>query len=191
LSRIQGKEHSYGDQSTQTARANSARPQQDRAVIQWLLDAGADPAIRRQVLRDLTGAPQEDIAAERARVATAGWGARLRALQGTGGAWGGTAWNQGWDSTTHVLTLLRELGRDPASAAARRAVGLVRERVRWMGWDWDGTWRGEDFVGNPFFAGEVEPCINGQVAASGAYFGCVADLQRIMGLLLAEQLPAR
>lgn len=30
---------------------------------------------------------------------------------------------------------------------------------------------GPDFVGNPFFAGEVEPCINGQVAASGAYFG--------------------
>jgi hypothetical protein len=164
-------------------------PKHDRAVIQWLLDAGADPAIRWQVLRDLTGAAPEEVAAERARVATAGWGARLLALQGTDGTWGGTAWNQGWDSTMHVLTLLRELGLEPASAAARRAVGRVRERVRWMGWDGDGTWRGEDFVGNPFFAGEVEPCINGQVAASGAYFGCVADIQRIIGLLLAEQLP--
>ena len=164
-------------------------PPQDRAVIQWLLDAGADPAIRWQVLRDLTGAPQEAIAAERARVATTGWGARLLARQGTDGAWGGRAWNQGWDSTMHVLTLLRELGLDPASAAARQAVGLVRARVRWLGWDWDGTWRGEDFVGNPFFAGEVEPCINGQVAASGAYFGLVVDIQRIIGLLLAEQLP--
>jgi hypothetical protein len=163
-------------------------PQQDRAVIQWLLDAGSDPAIRWQVLRDLTGASPEDVAAERARVATAGWGARLLTLQGTDGSWGGTAWNSGWDSTMHVLTLLREMGLDPASAAARRAVDRVRERVRWRGWDWDGTWRGEDFVGNPFFAGEVEPCINGQVAASGAYFGRVADLQRIMDLLLAEQL---
>src|SRR5205807_4144603 len=52
-----------------------------------------------------------------------------------------------------------------------------------------GTWRGADFVGNPFFAGEVEPCINGQVAASGAYFGLGADIQRIMDLLLGEQLP--
>jgi hypothetical protein len=163
--------------------------QQDRAVIQWLLDTGADPAIRWQVLRDLIGASPADVAAERARVATEGWGARLLALQGTDGAWGGTAWNQGWDSTMHVLTLLRELGLDPVSAEARRAVSRVREHVRWMGWDWDGTWQGENFVGNPFFAGEVEPCINGQVAASGAYFGCVVDIQRIIGLLLAEQLP--
>src|SRR3954467_10839842 len=82
------------------------------------------------------------------------------------------------------------MGLDPASEQARRAVGLVLDRGRWKGWDWDGSWRGLDFVGNPFFAGEVEPCINGQVAATGAYFGLVQDIQRIMGLLLAEQLPA-
>jgi hypothetical protein len=87
----------------------------------------------------------------------------------------------------HVLTLLRELGLDPASDEARRAVALVRDRVRWRGWDWDGTWRGRDFEGVPFFAGEVEPCINGQVAASGAYFG--QDVQRIVDRLLGEQLP--
>ena len=44
-----------------------------------------------------------------------------------------------------------------------------------------------DCDGNPFFAGEVEPCINGQVAASGAYFG--QDVQRIVDRLLGEQLP--
>jgi hypothetical protein len=87
----------------------------------------------------------------------------------------------------HVLSLLRELGLDPASDEARRAVGLVRDRVTWRGWDWDGTWRGWDWDGNPFFAGEVEPCINGQVAASGAYFG--QDVQRIVDRLLGEQLP--
>jgi hypothetical protein len=86
----------------------------------------------------------------------------------------------------HVLSLLRELGLDPASEEARRAVGLVRDHVRWIGWDWDGTWRGKDFVGNPFFAGEVEPCINGQVGVSGAYFG--QDIQRIIDRLLGEQL---
>ena len=144
-------------------------PKPNSSVIQWLLDS--DPSIRWQVMRDLIGAPAEEVAAERARVATEGWGARLLALQGADGSWAGEAWNHGWDSTMHVLSLLREMGLDPASDEARRAVGLVRDRVRWRGWDWDGTWRGLDFVGNPFFAGEVEPCINGQVAASGAYFG--------------------
>jgi len=159
-------------------------PQPKSSVIEWLLDS--DPAIRWQVIRDLTDAPDEAVAAERAKMATEGWGTRLLALQGTDGAWAGTAWNQGWNSTMHVLTLLREMGLDPASDEARRAVGLVRDHVRWQGWDWDGTWRGWDFVGNPFFAGEVEPCINGQVGASGAYFG--QDIQRIIDRLLAEQL---
>jgi hypothetical protein len=126
------------------------------------------------------------VAAERARVAGEGWGARLLALQGADGTWAGTAFNQGWNSTMHVLSLLREMGLDPAGEAARRAVSRVRDHVRWRGWDWDGAWRGEDFAGNPFFAGEAEPCINGQVGASGAYFG--QDVERIIGRLLGEQL---
>ena len=48
-------------------------------VVEWLL--GSDPAIRWQVMRDLTDAPEDDVTAERARVATEGWGARLLALQ--------------------------------------------------------------------------------------------------------------
>ena len=53
-------------------------------VIQWLLDS--DPSIRWQVMRDLTDAPADEVAAERAKVATEGAGARLLALQGpTGG----------------------------------------------------------------------------------------------------------
>lgn len=159
-------------------------PKPQSSVIRWLLDS--DPSIRWQTMRDLTDASAEEVAAERARVATEGMGARLLALQGADGAWAGEAWNHGWDSTMHVLSLLREMGLDPASAEAQRAVGLVRDRVHWRGWDWDGTWHGWDFQGNPFFAGEVEPCINGQVAASGAYFG--QDTQRIIDRLLGEQL---
>lgn len=162
-------------------------PNPNSSVIQWLLDS--DPAIRWQVMQDLIGAPAEEVAAERARVATEGVGARLLALQGADGSWAGAAFNQGWNSTMHVLSLLRELGLDPASDEARRAVSLVRDRVRWRGWDWDGTWRGWDFEGTPFFAGEVEPCINGQVAASGAYFGLDAQSERIVDRLLGEQLP--
>jgi hypothetical protein len=160
-------------------------PKSESSVIAWLLDG--DPAIRWQAMRDLTDATAEEVATERAKVATEGWGARLLALQTPDGSWAGAAWNRGWDSTMHVLTLLWEMGLDPASDEARRAVGRVRDGVRWRGWDLDGAWRGEDFAGAPYFAGEVEPCINGQVAASGAYFG--QDVQRIVDRLLRERLP--
>lgn len=49
----------------------------------WLLDS--DPSIRWQVMRDLSDQPDEIVQAERARVATEGWGARLLALQGRDG----------------------------------------------------------------------------------------------------------
>jgi hypothetical protein len=152
-------------------------PKPNRSVIRWLLDS--DPSIRWQVMRDLIGAPAEEVAAERARVAAEGAGARLLALQEADGRWGGAAWNRGWNSTMHVLMLLRDMGLDPASDQARRAVGLVRDRVTWQGW--------AAYDGNPFFAGEVEPCINGQVGAVGAYFG--QDVRGIVDRLLAEQLP--
>lgn len=160
-------------------------PQPTSSVIQWLLDS--DPSIRWQVMQDLIAAPADEVAAERAKIATEGWGAQLLSLQGADGSGAGVAWNRGWDSTMHVLMLLRDMGLDPASDQAQQAVERVRDGVRWQGWDWDGNWRGMDFVGNPFFAGEVEPCINGQVGAVAAYFG--QDMQRIMDRLLAEQLP--
>jgi hypothetical protein len=149
----------------------------ETAVVNWLLES--DPSIRWQVMRDLIGAPAADVAAERARVATEGLGAQLLALQGDDGRWGGAAWNRGWNSTMHVLMLLRDMGLDPASEEARRAVGLVRERVTWQG--------SPAYDGNPFFTGEVEPCINGQVGAVGAYFG--QNVRGIVDRLLAEQLP--
>src|SRR5262245_62368685 len=90
-----------------------------RSVIEWLLDS--DPSIGWQAMRDLTAAPAEQVAAERARVATEGGGARLLALQGADGRWGGAAWNRGWNSTMHVLMLLREMGLDPESEQARRS----------------------------------------------------------------------
>jgi hypothetical protein len=152
-------------------------PKPKKSVIRWLLDS--DPSIRWQVMRDLIGAPADEVAAERTRIATEGAGAQLLALQGADGRWGGAAWNRGWNSTMHVLMLLRDMGLDPASDQAHRAVGLVRERVTWQGW--------EAYDGNPFFAGEVEPCINGQVGAVGAYFG--QDVRGIVDRLLAEQLP--
>jgi hypothetical protein len=131
-------------------------------------------------MRDLKGAPAEEVAAERARVPNEGAGARLIALQAADGTWGGAAWNRGWNSTMHVLLLLRDLGLDPESDPARRAVGLVRDGVSWKGCG------PQECNDNLFFAGEVEPCINGQVAVAGAYFG--QDIRHIIDRLLAEQL---
>jgi hypothetical protein len=80
----------------------------------------------------------------------------------------------------HVLMLLREMGLDPESEPARGALGLVRDRVTWQGCGPPEIHR------NAFFEGEVEPCINGQVAAVGAYFG--QNVRSLVDRLLAEQL---
>src|SRR5271168_2816279 len=55
------------------------------AHLKWLLDS--DPAIRWQVMSDLTAESPEAIAAERSRVATQGWGAQLLARRHQNGRW--------------------------------------------------------------------------------------------------------
>jgi hypothetical protein len=149
-------------------------------VIDWLLDS--DPSIRWQVMRDLAHEPADVVAAERSRVATEGWGARLLALQAPDGQWGGRPWSHDWTDTFHVLELLRRLGLDPGSEPARRAVGLVREHITWRDPEFETPW-----ADNPFFDGEVEPCINGNVVATGSYFG--VDVAPLVERLLGEQLP--
>lgn len=44
----------------------------------------------------------------------------------------------------------------------------------------------EEVLGQPFFAGEVEPCINGMVVVLGAYFG--QDVDGVVARFLGEQL---
>ncbi|HKV29392.1 MAG TPA: hypothetical protein VJT14_00065 [Candidatus Dormibacteraeota bacterium] len=156
------------------------------AVLDWVLDS--DPSIRWQALRDLVGAPSEVVAGERARVATEGWGARLLALQGEDGQWeggalfparrresaGGDNEGQPWTATAYSLVMLQDLGVDPQCDRVRRAVSQVREHCRW------------EHAGQPFFAGEVEPCINGMVVALGAYFD--QDVDGVVARLVGEQL---
>ena len=156
-------------------------------VLDWLLDS--DPAIRWQVLRDLAAAPADVVAAERARVATEGWGARVLALPGKDGQWEGGALfparrprlvsgeqpaGQPWTATAYSLVLLQDFGVDPRHEAVRRAVAQVREHSRW------------EHAGQPFFSGEVEPCINGMTVALGAYFD--QDVEGIVARLVDEQL---
>jgi hypothetical protein len=149
-------------------------------VIDWLLDS--DPSIRWQVMRDLTHEPADVVAAERSRVATEGWGARLLALQAPDGRWGGRPWSLDYTDTFHVLELLRRFGLDPESGEARRALDLVREHVTWRVPEFETPWST-----HRFFEGEVEPCINGNVVATGSYFG--VDMMPLVNRLLGEQLP--
>lgn len=154
-------------------------------ILDWMLDS--DPAIRWQVLRDLAGAPDEVVAAERTRVANEGWGARLLALQGEDGQWAGGAcfpaqsfnWreeNQGqpWTATLPTLHLLHDFGIDPSASNVRHAVALVRDHCRW------------EHAGQPFFSGEVEPCINGRTVTLGTYFD--QDMNGVVARFIGEQL---
>ena len=141
-------------------------------VLDWLLDS--DPSIRWQVMRDLTDEPADVVAAERARVAREGWGARLLAAQPPDGVWGGGANFPEWTGTKPTLVVLRTLGADPGDPDVQRAIELVRDNARW------------EYDDLPFFDGEVEPCINGATVAIGAYFG--QDVQGIVDRLLTEQM---
>jgi hypothetical protein len=141
------------------------------AHIKWLLDS--DPAIRWQVMKDLTNEAPDAIAAERSLVATQGWGAELLASQSPSGKWGG---GQNWDLVTlYSLVALMDLGLDPASKQARKMIDRVDQRVVFK-------WHHN----RPFFRGETEPCINGRILGVGAYFKKPNDA--LAKQLLAEQL---
>jgi hypothetical protein len=70
--------------------------------------------------------------------------------------------------------LLRDFGIDPHCAQARQTVTLVGDNSRWE----EGC--------QPYFTGEVEPCINGMTVALGAYFD--EDVDGVVTRLLGDQL---
>ena len=158
---------------------------ESNSVIDWLLDS--DPSVRWQVMRDLLDSPESEWIAERTKVETEGWGARLLSYEDDDGQWAGGAFlpvgfdfreweevGQPWTATTFALSQLREFGLDPATDRARRAVELVGANSRW------------DHAGEPYWEGEVEECINGRIVADGAYFG--VDVSALADRLAGERL---
>ena len=143
------------------------------AHLKWLLDS--DPAVRWQVMRDLTDEAPNTIAAERSRVAIEGWGAQLLSRQSPTGKWGGRKENAGLLITFYALVVLMDLGLDPASEQARKMIDRVDKRLIFK---WHNNRR--------FFHGETEPCINGRILALGAYFKEPNDA--LANQLLDEQL---
>ena len=137
--------------------------------LRWLLDS--DPAIRWQVMRDLTDEAPDAIAAERSRVATEGWGAKLLAHQFSAGYWGGPEEDL---VTLYSLVVLKDLGLDPAGKQARKMIGRVHRLVF------------KQHSNRPFLHGETEPCINGRILGVGAYFKEPNDA--LANRLLRQQL---
>lgn len=140
------------------------------AHIKWLLDS--DPSIRWQVMSDLTDEGPEAVAAERSRVATHGWGAKLLARQSPDGSWRGGQWDL---VTLWSLVVLKDLGLDPASKQARRMIDRIDKRLVY-----------KPLNNRPFLHGETEPCINGRILGIGAYFKEPNDA--LARQLLSEQL---
>src|SRR3984957_17116436 len=152
------------------------------ANLKWLLDS--DPAIRWQVMRDLTGEAPKAIAAERSHVASEGWGAQILARQSPAGNWGEGL--RGWRDdlpkgdrvfliALYSLTVLMDLGLDPASQQARQMIDRVDNRLLF-----------QPLNNRPFLHGETEPCINGRILAIGSYFKEPNDA--LANQLLGEQL---
>ena len=140
--------------------AATREPAQDVETIPWLLRS--DPAIRWQVLRDLADAGPDEVASERARVASEGWGARLLAHQDRDGTWGGGLYSPMWISTTYTLLLLHWLGLPPGD---RRALAGCRRL-------WDGA---RFFDGGGLIIARTvnvpEVCITGMLVLLAGSFG--------------------
>src|SRR4029453_11669602 len=99
-------------------------------LVDWLLEG--DPSIRWRVHRDMLASPASTVAAERARVASEGWGAKLISLQDPDGRWGGGDYSPKWTSTTYTLLRRAWPGLAPRSPGALGGSKSL--------WDWPSRW---------------------------------------------------
>jgi hypothetical protein len=130
-----------------------------QATVEWLLDG--DASIRWQTKRDLLDAPPVEVAAERALVATTGWGKQLLDRQDPYGTWANGLYSPKWTSTTYTLLLLRHCGLNPRHPAALRGVERLWNGARYF----DGGLTAAISIDAP------EACIVSMYTALARYFG--------------------
>jgi hypothetical protein len=146
-------------------------------VLEWLLDN--DPSIRWQVLRDVVAAPPAEVAAERDRVATTGWGGRLMSAQDADGRWGAGLYSSKWTSTTYTLLLLHWLGIPPGNDQTLAGCRALCDGAS----SWDGGLTLAKTICQP------EVCITGMLVLIASSFGCRGErVDESVGWLLAHQL---
>ena len=131
----------------------------ESAVRAWLMEG--DPAVRWQVMRDLLGASPQEVAAERAGVATEGWGAQLLELQDVDGRWADSLYSPKWTSTTYTLLLLERLGLPRGDPRAIAGCRQLWDSARWYG---GGLTLAKTIR-------EPETCITGMLVLLAASFG--------------------
>jgi hypothetical protein len=148
------------------------------AVVDWLMQG--DPSVRWQAMSDLLGLPPEPVAAERARIASEGWGARLLSAQDADGCWAGALYSPKWTSTTYTLLLLERLGLVRGEPRALAGCRRLWDSASW----YDGGLTLAKTVREP------EACITGMLVLLAARFGL--DDPRVSAAvewLVGQQLP--
>jgi hypothetical protein len=147
-------------------------------TIEWLMEG--DPAIRWQTLRDLLDAPKSKWQAERKKVATEGWGARLLSLQDNKGVWGGGLYAPKWISSTYTLLQLRDLGLPPQVPAAHAGTRVLLDGML-------GKEKSEKF---PEHLENMDLCIVGMMLALAVYFQVVdSRVDAILVHLKDHEMP--
>jgi hypothetical protein len=129
------------------------------SIVEWLLQG--DPSIRWQVHSDLLNSDKKIVTAERKKVATEGWGAKLLECQDEAGTWAKALYSPKWTSTTYTLLLLRRLGLDPDNKQAQKGCNILLEE----GFSKDG---GINYWKN--YANRSETCVTGMTLSILAYF---------------------
>lgn len=130
------------------------------------------------MLRDLRDAGENEVIAERQRVATEGWGARLLGEQDESGTWSRGLYLPKWTSTTYTLLLLHRLGlpgEDPQAVRGCRCL-------------WDGA---RYYDGGPsLWRGPPDTCVAAMLVLLASYFRSGEPrLEAAVSWLLREQLP--
>jgi hypothetical protein len=125
------------------------------ALRRWLLD-GADPSVRRRVLRDVLGRPESDPALRRAEreIGRTGWAARILAEQHPTGAWvthgttGRDLYVPKYVVANWKLLVLAELGASAKLPRVARGLRLYRQRMGGPKGGFGGTGSEVCFTGN-------------------------------------------
>ena len=127
-------------------------------LLNWLL--AGDPAIRWQTLQDLVGVHATQVATERSKVASEGWGRRLLDAQDPEGTWSRGLYSPKWTSTTYTLMLLYRMGLPSNTEAARTGVQLM--------------WNGATYIDGGLTSAKTtrspEGCVTAMYVTLASYF---------------------
>ena len=92
-------------------------------IIKWLLNG--DPSLRWQTMHYLNVSSRSKILAERKKISSQGWGAKLLSYQQHDGKWADSLYSRKWISTTYTMLLLKNLGLIPGHKPVLKACKIL------------------------------------------------------------------